>query len=139
MPTFKKRKRPGRRGYSDVDLDHLLVGKDYFSSFGHGADFDEPDFRIAWGNLQVSLLLEWITKYPRTRPFAWWIYNAPERRRRINASQAKTAWPESAPRYRADTRHLLDATLSMSSSCEDAEYETQAAYLERLGLLTENE
>jgi hypothetical protein len=45
---------------------------------------DDEAIRRAWDELRGSLLPAWSRERPGTRPYAWWRFEAPERRRRID-------------------------------------------------------
>ena len=81
--------------------------------------------KAAWMELRDELLPTWIEQHPGTRPYAWWRFEAPEPRRQVSPG------PES----------LGPATSFGCPSLfrgipHDGMFETEAEYLERLGLLT---
>lgn len=110
MPRVKRREKRRTEGYTQGHRIQLENGFDFtpVESGGFGKwhvppsrqTFDDDACRQGWHDLGDDILAEWIIELPRTRPWAWWRYDAPEPR------------PEG---------------------------ETEAAYLERLGLLTEYE
>ena len=143
MPTFK-RKRPGRRGYNDADIWHLLDGKDYFSSFGYGEGrntFDEEAFAEAWLLLQNELLPGYIAAHRGRRPFAWWAIDAPELREQI-ILDAKAGWRPLPDKgfswgYPYCFEPIGETEDRLPASELETMYESQRDYLQRLGLLTE--
>ncbi|HWL93850.1 MAG TPA: hypothetical protein VNT79_09970, partial [Phycisphaerae bacterium] len=78
-----------RRISANLTDDHakiLLTGRgDYFNEFG---PLDAPETyaakREAWECLRDELLPKWIEENPGSRPWAWWAFDAPERRRCTN-------------------------------------------------------
>jgi hypothetical protein len=70
-------------------------GWDAFTGFGQTLHRDTPAYfeaSAAWEFLRPQILREWVTMArrpgdhggPGTRPFAWWMFDARERRRRID-------------------------------------------------------
>lgn len=124
-------------------------------TFGDVDESAEADaaMRAAWDSVRSELLDGWITDNPGTRPFAWWRYDAPEPRQRIDGKPHPFGDP-SRLAVVANLRATNDAddwlcraacrlsfgTPTLAGLGEGfASYETQAAYLERLGLLTDGE
>lgn len=113
----------------------------------------------AWAFLAPQLLREWITLPkrggdhggPGTRPAGWWVYDAKERRQRVDGlphphdnpeRQAKIAgvlaqYPHRAP----DFEYLFYGWIGAYAVPDDFEavVETEFAYLKRLGLLFDGE
>jgi hypothetical protein len=44
---------------------------------------DDEAIRAAWAALQSTIMPAWIQRRPGTRPWAWWKFEAPERRRTV--------------------------------------------------------
>ena len=82
--------------------------------------------------MRDELLREWIATHPGTRPWGWWKHEAPDARRRVTEGGEPIVFclsfglPESVywPR---------------GKSAEPLAYESQAAYLDRHGLLSARE
>jgi hypothetical protein len=78
MPTNRRRRRPGRR--TDVQvltpdlLRELLHGQGMFGNVEDDAVVD------AWEQHGDAILERWIAEWPGTRPFAWWLCDAPGER-----------------------------------------------------------
>jgi hypothetical protein len=45
---------------------------------------DEETIKTAWESLRPAILLAWIRERPGTRCYAWWRFDAPGRRERID-------------------------------------------------------
>jgi hypothetical protein len=147
-----KRRQPRRRGegLTEYHREFLRSGQlwDHFR-LGHINDplLTEDEWREAWEELRDDILPAWIEARPGTRPFAWWRFDAPERRRCTNGVH-----PFDDPLQ----REKLDA-LVRKHPCGcgalayelnfgvprlttwTAAYETEGEYLLRLGLLTDAE
>ena len=63
---------------TDPKHSQLITGHDFFDQFD---DLDAA--REGWQALRGELLPAFVDKYPGTRPWAWWEYEAPEPRRRL--------------------------------------------------------
>jgi hypothetical protein len=142
-----------RTTLNQFHIGELLHGFCFFS--GEGFHSDEEAKRQAWEASRAELLREWIGRHPGTRPWAWWAYDAPEggRRRRLNgvhpfdcpkrrAHVNKIAkQPDAAPDY-LEQMHKLSFGVPNAYCVEDdwkAEYESEADFLKRYGLLTSAE
>jgi hypothetical protein len=95
----------------------LLSGHDF--AFLDGAEewpaLSRDELREAWTLLRDELLQEHIAQQPGSRPWAWWQWEAPEDMRQIGEDRTK---------------------LSCGRVYVSPIYETEAAYLARLNLLT---
>jgi hypothetical protein len=86
-----------------------------------------------WSEIRDALLPDWIKNHPCTRPFAWWTDDAPEPRRRVGGTGRRLR------------NAILEWGIPHDEWFKDVDpdnppiYESQAAYLQRLGLLTEGE
>jgi len=95
----------------------------------------------AWQGVQDELLPQWIAEQPGTRPWAWWLTTAPERRRCVAGEEHpdngySKPHPAEVPYWRLffgkpSCTRVVNGRLP--------EYETEADYLNRLGLLTDEE
>lgn len=56
---------------------------------GMGSELGDDILAPCWEELRDELLNEWIMERPGTRPWGWWRYDAPERRRRIGTLRLK--------------------------------------------------
>ena len=105
---------------------HLEHGFD-FVGLGYGDDLDE--MASDWETHRRTIMRDWLKHRPLTRPWGWWRWDAPEPRR---------CWKNGTPTtYRGELHkgcpRMLDATN------RDIQWETEAMYLERLGLVTASE
>ncbi|MFZ5448161.1 MAG: hypothetical protein ACOZFS_05940 [Thermodesulfobacteriota bacterium] len=82
-----------------------------------------------WKEVEAKLLPGWIREHPGTRPFGWWAEEAPEARLQVGGGECTPN-----PMYEA---HGLPIPGHWNGDPGDPPlYESQAAYLQRLGLLT---
>ena len=153
MPRTKQRAKRRRTGYERQHIRQLLTGQDFFgNAFGKGDRCDREAMRAAWEELRDKLLADWISEKPGTRPYAWWCFDAPERRRRIDGlphpfdnldrkAMIDAVEGEAFAGYREKMTQLYYG--APSSLCDpddfDAEYESETDYLARLDLLTDFE
>ena len=152
-------KRTARRRTTDLDesrIRHLLFGVFFLRDDGFG-DVDEStetdaEMRTTWNDCRDRLLADWLAAYPRSRPYAWWRFDAPEPRRRIDGKphpfddpRRHAAIERAAAEYGRDcwlcraAHRLYFGTPQVVIGDGLAEYESEAAYLERLGRLTDPE
>lgn len=143
MPRVK-RKNLKSTALTERHINELLVG--------NLGQFDsEVAAREAWEEHRAVLLDEWIADNPCTRPYSWWAFDAPERRRCLNGLH-----PHDCPAYKAQIERvggpssyggaafaLSYGVPRLGHGCEQCaespEFEIEAEYLARLGLLTEHE
>ena len=86
MPRVRRRPKRRRIGYTKGQVEHLLSGyQSCGDDFGREVrgTLDVEAMREAWITLRDELLPQWIAENPGTRPYAWWQFDAPERRQRI--------------------------------------------------------
>jgi len=157
MPNIKRRTKRRADGYHEFHVMQLQLGFDlwgkcnhWFAAFGNDDDFDRTAAKEAWGVLGEQILRDWTCEHPGQRPAAWSWFEAPERRRRVDGVQhpfddrvRKKKHDEMPDHYWAK-RHAYDLHFGVPRivSGDDmfaAKYESEAEYLERLGLLTEAE
>ena len=154
MPRIYRRPKQRRAGYTATNLGQLLRGCIFV-----GDELGADALRRAWADLRGELLPAWIAEHSGTRPAAWWQFDSPERRRRIDGKPhpftvpARNAWIE---KYRSPaddpTDHRRGAyrlTFGKPSILIpydpptfddfDSEYELEANYLARLQLLGDDE
>src|SRR4051812_33130595 len=87
MPRFSRKSRRRIGGtYCELDLKFLSKGPHGVPCSMTSAEDagDEDAIRAAWEALKATILPEWIRTRPGTRPWAWWRFDAPERRERID-------------------------------------------------------
>jgi len=101
--------------------------------------------RVAWRKMKDMVLEEWIQNAPGTRPQYFWLFSAPEPRRRLGGigTPLSEAYPEEAattiygvPRRWCGREDILGQQIDPS---DPPKYESQASYLKRLDLLLPGE
>ena len=94
MPRIKRRAHRRKLAWGKGHTDQLLSGHGYSFAENFGNEsrgtLDEDLMRSAWEELGAELLDGWIAENPFSRPYAWWRYAAPERRRRIGSIRLKS-------------------------------------------------
>ncbi|HIF01038.1 MAG TPA: hypothetical protein EYQ63_29525 [Fuerstia sp.] len=79
MPRKAKLRRRSQ-GYTASHRLQLRIRWDYFNNaFGNGPD-SIAAMKAAWKVLRSSVMEEHIHERPGTRPWAWWQFDAPEKR-----------------------------------------------------------
>jgi hypothetical protein len=152
MPTIKRkviRRLIDEHQFCEEKRTQLLTGCDFFNDgYAYG---DNPDaetlkrMRADWKRHRAELIAEHLApvyhdpdtgepKYgsdagPGTRPWGWWAFEAPEPRRLISGRCTPLT----------DRLHEGIPALYNFDSANPPEWECQADYLERLGLLTDSE
>ncbi|MBN2559398.1 MAG: hypothetical protein JXQ75_00510 [Phycisphaerae bacterium] len=114
--------------------------------------FDPDAMRGAWETLRAELLPKWIAAHPGTRPYAWWVFDAPERRRRTDGRphpfdniERNTKVNDWRQKYTdvadREAYKLWFGKPGCLMVLDDfhAVYEAEAEYLDRHGLPTEDE
>ena len=157
MPRVRRKLKHRRTGYTDAHIRQLLTGYDYLrTAFGRdtvNSRCDHDAMRRAWDDLREEMLSDWIHERPGTPPYAWWKFDAPEERRRVDGvhpfdNPRRTAYVDNqGPCHPlADPYRLSYGKLAVLVPYDppvhddfNAEYESQCAYLDRLGLLVEGE
>ena len=140
MPR-QKQKIKARRGYKKAHISALLwppfIAQE---AFGDNPT-DWPAMRACWLDYWDTILPIWIENCPGTRPYAWWCFAAPERRRRIDGKphpfdRSGRKLPEGI------SPHELHYGMPRYLKTEDdfqAQYETEYDYLLRLKLMSQTE
>jgi hypothetical protein len=118
---------------------HLLTG------ISHVERFTDDDLRAGWDELGERLTREHIRHHPGSRPWGWWHFDAPERRR-CTSGQHKFDDPARqafiAKHGIIDDIYNLRFGVPACSLPQDdwhATYDTESEYLDRLDLLTPTE
>ena len=162
MPRVKRKAHRRRRAWTDLHRLQLLHGHDFMGdAFGNDEAFDVDSARLAWSELRDELIAEWIAESPGSRPFGFWMFDAPEPMRRTGTMKFKPGiGPRSPRRFDRDSREFIaeadfprderiphwrehyqtaDAAAIERFDQAHAVYESEHEYLERLGLLTDAE
>ena len=127
----KRRRRPVE--YTPRHLRELKTGLcDHFNDLFDGDLF--PPKTIAWAELRDELMPAFIAEHPGQRPYAWWLFDSPGRRERIDGKPH----PHDHPGYPTHLKKLIFGKPSCFSTHDEseAEYEDEEDYLRRHGLLT---
>jgi hypothetical protein len=151
MPSLRRRCL-ARREYTADEISQLLTGHEEMGGTGFGCAFrceiDLDAANEAWQALRDELLPEFIAEHPGQRPWAWWAFDAPERRRRLDGvhpfdiegefyekcpDRLNGPWPPECP---METWFGLPSPHRFGTF---GEYESERQYLTRLNLLTQNE
>ena len=132
MPRKVRRRRRTNK-YNEWHLHQLATGLYYIA--GIAFDEDMEAMKEAWEQLREPIMEVWKVEYAGTRPHAWWKFDAPERRLRIDGNPHPFDQPE-----RKDFR-LSCGKPRMMIGKDDfmAEYEGELEYLLRLGLVKTEE
>jgi hypothetical protein len=159
MPRVNRRPKRRRAGYDEHHIRHLLNGVYLHDGCGFatkprgysGDPTDYDEMRRAWEELRHELLPRFIAEHPGQRPFAWWKFDAPERRQRTDNvvhgfdDRVRRKHVEDVARKYPGFKGVAYKLYYGRPGClcvrDDftAQYETEAAYLHRLGLLTDAE
>ena len=106
-----------------------------------------PSVSQMWAQLGAQITAEHVAEWPGSRPKCWWRYDAPEPRRRLDANPGQPGRPDlvyGRPwSWKFPTIWPPGATVTGGApECDPANppvYESQAEYLQRLGLLLSGE
>jgi hypothetical protein len=116
---------------------------------GHFYIVDRPaddELLALWKANRTAILADWIQRHPGTRPWAWWNFEARERRRRIDGPVHPFDNPErlehpAVQRDRVALEELHCGVPAKLAHPDDfaAEYESEGDYLARKQLLASGE
>lgn len=138
MPRRLRRRRVARSGFVGVvEIRYMELGTAWERDRGTGRFGPFPDrtsYARAWARTKASILRRWIAAHPGTRPAAWWEFEAPKAKRQRLGGTGSPAIPGDTS-LRGQPRWFREDY----SRTDPPRYETDAAYLERLGLLTPGE
>jgi hypothetical protein len=129
------------KGNPNNDLDMSL---DTFL-FVYPANEEEEEKLIStWDHHREAILKNWIKEHPGTRPFMWWELEAPEEPRKRLGGKGITPWDAGKavnPVYykgAPDTERMWQHKWLLDTD-DPPMFESEAAYLKRLCLLTKEE
>ena len=132
MPRKVRRKRRTNK-YNEWHLHQFATGHCYIA--GIGFDDDTEAMKESWEQLREPFMEVWKVEFAGTRPHAWWKFDAPERRRRVDGKPHPFDQPE-----RKDYRLYFGKPRMMIGKDDFmAEYEGELEYLLRLGLVEPEE
>lgn len=141
MPRVYKKPHRRRQGVTGHHVMMLMRGHSWFPAFGGEIDLTRSNLqeaREAWQDLRTELLRWHISKCPGSRPYSWWLFDAPGPRQCIEGSH------DCPQRQMYTERHGKLSYYGHSSiyacpACWNEQYESQAAFLVRHELLTQAE
>lgn len=136
----------------------ILVKVPEFDAYYIGTDWiyhtalDPDPVKTEWTLSRKKILGLWISRHPGTRPYAWWCFDAPETRQRVGGTgtpkheilKYEPACVFGIPRYWITSQDIGILTRpgckgKALDTSDPPLYESQAAYLERHGLLSDRE
>jgi hypothetical protein len=106
---------------------------------------------VLWTTLRDEVIAEHVAEYPGTRPIRWWTYDAPEPRRRIGGIGEQMGGLHVFDRGVPVSGWVTEDTLATYrrlgtplgllaiNTSDPPTFESEAAYLDRLGLLLPGE
>jgi hypothetical protein len=104
-----------------------------------------PSVADMWQAMGADIVEEWLQERPGSRPAVWWRYDAPEPRRRLGGV-GEPGWPDlhcGVPNHWAWPTSIAGGEFTGGPArCDPADppvFESQAAYLQRHGLLHDGE
>lgn len=140
--------RPRRKGRERCNYTerHYQQLKDGWFGFGGFSGCCYPPSRVppevmaaareGWEQLRDEIMEAWIAERPGTRPWAWWEWDAPERRRCIEGPGHHCMRNPNAPEW---TKRLTFGVPTVLGGDDfdnpDSVYESERDYLERLGFI----
>src|SRR5262249_18907857 len=127
MP-YLNRKAPIRKdeGLTPLVRLKLLDGFWFDEIYLDSRRVSDEELRQAWSDYRDELLAEHIASSPGSRPWPWWMWDAPEPRRRIIDGGEYT-------------HYIREAGFGIPKNCDETEFESQLSYLIRLRLLAPDE
>lgn len=147
MSIFAARKRPSvKEAVPGFLLAYLVEGKEpgasdpsadeFFSAY---FGFSEPSLRQSWEQHRGEIMRGWAERHPGRRPFAWWAWDVPvgpdgeplTRLLIVGTAEPRRGYK---PEYRWGIPLLEAKSLDRA-----ARFESEAAFLKRLGLLEPGE
>ena len=147
-------KRPKRKlaGLTMHHLEELEHGHAWpYLRSDHSFQGDMDHMQAAWSEARGHVMKTWIKKHPGSRPYAWWAFDAPERRRPLHGrlhpfdNPARDEHIERLriehPNYCPDAHRLRFGKPSYLLINDDFEtgYESELHYLFRLRLIGDEE
>ena len=138
MPSTRKRIRrryipPISKNFSDYLLYDVRAD----------GDFDFFLFKInrerqkhLWQENQVRFMAEWVESHPCSRPFGWWKFEAPEPRKMIGGKGTRAGQKRN---YGQSFKFGVPQYWLEIDGKSPPMFESQAAFLQRLGLLYDGE
>jgi hypothetical protein len=154
MPSPPRKTATRKQSIGPAHVDYMLTGRSWalqLDARGRAWCEDTKAVQAAWESLRGELLSVWTKEHPNTRPWAWWTFEAPEPRRRVNGVHPfeNPARERLVKRWKAEHHDIAEReAYRLHWGCPnclmlpddfDAEYEPEPEYLRRLKLLTDEE
>ncbi len=166
MPTKRQRRTRNRRAEIPAELISYFRDETGFPTLAFF--LNDAEIKAAWYETKDGILKAWIVDAPGTRPSHWWKFEAPEPRRRLggvgtassevlaNATSYKFGIPDSfvsqseADYYNGRAKDIHGKPIGTEyqeghfagvaiDPANPPQYESQATYLQRFGLLLPEE
>jgi len=149
LPTWKLRFFEAGILDKAPEFDAYYIGADWL----YHTALDPDPVKAEWLISRKKVLRSWINSHPGTRPYAWWCFDAPDVRQRVGGTgtpkhevlQYAAACVFGIPRYWVTPQDvgILGGRAGFRAKPLDKNdpplFESQAAYLERHGLLSDRE
>lgn len=135
MPHKKQLAKKSKRVISDNLRTYLLTGvrkKGDAQGFHLSGNFNR--LRLIWDAVKDEIMTGWIKENPCARPYAFWLFDAPERRRKVSGSG--DGWrPGMAIDSEGEPKYWQLSWKKKDPPC----FESQAGFLERYNFLNDVE
>jgi hypothetical protein len=145
MPPIAKRTARARTSYTVWHYWQLATGHDYFDD-AFGRTPDPEALAEGWSDLGADVIILHSHRYPGTRPWGWWQFEAPEPRKLVKFGPTKSAKLKPLLQGRdllyglpAHSKGFPTDDFNVFLAWQEAFFETQGAYLVRLKLTTPEE
>jgi len=126
MPKISRRNPNRRGGWSERIRERLSSGFDYDFLAPEEVPASDAELAAAWQDIGDDLTREHAAERPLSRPWGWWRFSAPQPRRRVEPG-------------RPYTHYRRAAAYGVPANCDPDEFEIEADYLRRMGLLLPEE
>jgi hypothetical protein len=147
MPTTRRRRRQEAREPLEASMRVFLLTGSYRAAEAarppgsQGFDgiatvmLDWTKHPALWAAHRDELLAEWVRDHPGSRPWGWWRWDAREPRGQLGGQARRINWSEEW--WRKEFRGLPG--IFVPDPDHPPTFESEAAYLDRLGLLAAEE
>jgi len=110
----------------------LRTGRDWFRLLS-----DPGSAEYYWREFGPGIMEQWARENPGTRPWAWWEFDAPDRRRCIEGRDVLA--DPGRPAHLRKTSFGVPVCWTPEEMRDPSTYESETDFLERHGLLTPEE
>lgn len=142
MPRLQRRSKRQPAPMPDHELAILLCGVGPRRSEAALAFFGDRDAqRVRWEANRNALMAWWVEQNPGRRPAAWWLFSAPEPRKRIDGPEGaeRDALLEEMNAKWPSLQTMRPSFGLPRLKLPGDKFETETDYLRRLGLMSEAE